>query len=125
GAFQNPIVAITPSIVPGVYQAVPPFDFVFAPFWTTMKPFGLQKPEQFRSVPHVAVNSAGYEKDFTEVKTFGDKMSTVRTAEQTFYAKFWYEYSEISWNRIGRIVAGKEKTDLLTTSRLFAMLNMA
>lgn len=125
GAFQNPIGAIAPSTVPGVYQAVPPFDFVFAPFWATMKPFGLQKPEQFRSVPHVAINSAAYEKDFTEVKNFGDKNSIVRTAEQTFYAKFWYEYSEIGWNRIAVVAAGKEKTDLMSTARLFALLNMA
>ena len=125
GAFQNPIAPIAPSIVPGVYQAVPPYDFVFAPFWTTMKPFGLQKPEQFRSVPYVAVSSTAYEKDFNEVKNFGDVNSTVRTADQTFYAKFWYEYSEISWNRIGAIAANNDNTDLLTTARLFAMLNMA
>ncbi len=125
GAFQNPIAAIAPSTVPGVYQAVPPFDFVFAPFWATMKPFGLQNPQQFRSVPHVAITSTAYEKDFTEVKTFGDKNSTVRTADQTFYAKFWYEYSEIGWNRIALIAANTENKDLLTTARLFAMLNMS
>jgi hypothetical protein len=125
GAFQNPIAPVAPSAVPGVYQAVPPFDFVFAPFWKKMKPFGLQKPEQFRSVPHVAINSAAYEKDFTEVKNFGDKNSIVRTAAQTFYAKFWYEFSEIGWNRIAVVAAGKEKTDLMSTARLFALLNMA
>jgi hypothetical protein len=125
GAFQNPIGAIAPSTVPGVYQAVPPFDFVFAPFWKIMEPFGLQTPQQFRSVPHVAITSAAYEKDFTEVKTFGDKNSTVRTADQTFYAKFWYEYSEIGWNRIAWVAANTEQKDLLTTARLFAMLNMA
>ncbi len=125
GAFQNPIGAIVPSIVPGIYQPVPPFDFVFAPFWATMKPFGLQNPQQFRSVPQVAIASTAYEKDFAEVKTYGDKNSTVRTADQTFYAKFWYEYSEIGWNRIALIVANAERTDLLTTARLFAILNMS
>ena len=45
-------------------------------------------------------------------------------AEQTLYAKFWYEYAEIGWNRIASVAAGKEKTDLLTTARLFAMLNI-
>jgi hypothetical protein len=125
GAFQNPIAPIAPSNEAGVYQAVPPFDFVFAPFWKAMKPFGLQKPEQFRSVPQPALSSTDYQKDFTEVKNFGDKNSTVRTAEQTFYAKFWYEFSEIGWNRIAWVVAGKEKTELMRTARLFAMLNIA
>ncbi|MBA2248972.1 MAG: vanadium-dependent haloperoxidase [Chitinophagaceae bacterium] len=124
GAFQDPIGAIAPSTVPGVYQAVPPFNFVFAPFWKTMRPFGLMQPEQFRSAPQPALSSAAYKKDFEEVKQLGDKNSTLRTAAQTIYANFWYEYAEIGWNRIASVAAGKEKTDLLTTARLFAMLNI-
>jgi hypothetical protein len=125
GAFQDPIGVIAPSTVPGVYQAVPPFNFVFAPFWKTMKPFGLMQPQQFRSAPHPELESAAYKKDFEEVKKLGNKNSTQRTAEQTLYAKFWYEYAEIGWNRITSVAAGKEKTDLLTTARLFAMVNIA
>jgi len=125
GAFQDPVGSIALSSVPGVYQAVPPFNFVFAPFWKTMRPFGLLQPQQFRSAPYPALNSAAYKKDFEEVKTMGEKNSLQRTAAQTFYAKFWYEYAEIGWNRIALVAAGKEKTDLLTTARLFAMLNMA
>lgn len=125
GAFQNPVGTIEPSTVPGVYQAVPPFNFLFAPFWKTMKPFGLLQPQQFRSGPHPDLLSTAYKKDFEEVKTLGEKNSLLRTAEQTVYAKFWYEYAEIGWNRIASVVAGKENTDLLTTARLFAMLNIA
>jgi len=125
GAFQDPVAPVTPSGVPGVYQAVPPFDFVFGPFWKTMKPFGLLKPEQFRSAPLPGLQSAVYKKDFEEVKLFGEKSSTARTTDQTFYAKFWYEFSEIGWNRIARVAAGMDQTDLISTARLFAMLNIA
>lgn len=125
GAFQDPVGAIAPSTVPGVYQAVPPFNFVFAPFWKTMKPFGLLQPQQFRSAAYPALNSAAFKEDFEEVKAFGEKNSLQRTAEQTSYAQFWYEYAEIGWNRIASVAASKEKTDLMTTARLFAMLNMA
>lgn len=125
GAFQDPIGAIAQSTVAGVYQAVPPFNFVFAPFWKTMKPFGLLQPQQFRSATYPVLESTAYKKDFEEVKTLGEKNSLQRTAEQTVYANFWYEYAEIGWNRIASVVAGKEKTDLLNTSRLFAMLNIA
>lgn len=125
GAFQNPITLVAPSTIPGVYQAVPPFDFVFAPFWVNMQTFGLQKPHQFRSHPMPSLSSNQYQKDFSEVKAYGEKNSTVRNAEQTFYAKFWYEFSEIGWNRIARVVAAKEQTDLLSTARLFALLNIA
>jgi len=125
GAFQDPIGAIVPSTVAGVYQAVPPFNFVFAPFWKTMKPFGLLQPQQFRSGPHPDLQSAAYKKDFEEVKIMGEKNSQHRTAEQTVFAKFWYEYAEIGWNRITAVAANKEKTDLITTARLFAMVNIA
>lgn len=125
GASQDPIGAIAPSTVPGVYQPVPPFNFVFAPFWKTMKPFGIQQPQQFRSAPYPDLQSAAYKKDYEEVRRTGEKNSTKRTAEQTFYANFWYEYAEIGWNRIASVAASVEKTDLLTTARLFAMLNIA
>jgi hypothetical protein len=124
GAFQDPVGVIAPSTVAGVYQAVPPFNFVFAPFWKTMRPFGLLQPQQFHSLPYPALQSAAYKKDFDEVKTMGEKNSRQRTAEQTFYGKFWYEYAEIGWNRIASVAAGKENTDLMTTARLFAMLNI-
>jgi hypothetical protein len=125
GAFQDPVGAIAQTTVPGVYQAVPPFNFVFAPFWKTMKPFALTQPQQFRSTSYPTLQSKAYKKDFEEVKTLGEKNSKQRTAEQTSYAKFWYEYAEIGWNRIASVAASKEKTDLLTTARLFAMLNIA
>ena len=70
GALQDPVGAIAPSAVPGVYQAVPPFNFEFAPFWKTMKPFGLLQPQQFRSTPYPPLHSTAYEKDFKEVKKF-------------------------------------------------------
>jgi hypothetical protein len=125
GASQDPIGAVAPSKVPGVYQTVPPFNFVFARFWKTMKPFGLLQPQQFRSAPYPDLHSAAYKKDFEEVKTFGGINSTQRTAEQTSYAKFWYEYAEIGWNRVASVAARKAKTGLYTTARLFAMLNIA
>ena len=125
GAFQDPAGTIAPSTVPGVYQAVPPFNFVFAPFWKTMKPFGLLQPQQFRSAPYPDLGSTAYKNDFEVVKAMGEKNSLQRTAEQTVYAKFWYEYAEIGWNRIASVAAAKENTDLLTTARLFAMVNIA
>lgn len=43
GAFQDPIAAVPPTTQPGVYQPVAPFNFLFAPFWRQMQPFGLQR----------------------------------------------------------------------------------
>lgn len=125
GALADPIGAIEPSTVPGVYQAVPPFNFVFAPQWKTMQTFGLQKPDQFRMEAFPALNSAAYTAAFNEVKAIGQKNSSTRSAEQTGIAKFWYEFSEIGWNRVTRTAAKDRKLGLLNSARLFALVNIA
>jgi hypothetical protein len=38
GSAGDPISPVAGTNTPGVYQAVPPFDFVFAPFWTDLNP---------------------------------------------------------------------------------------
>jgi hypothetical protein len=125
GAFDDPISPIPVSSQPGVYQAVPPFDFVFAPQWRVMPTFALQKADQFRSEPFPALNSERYTRDFDEVKRIGQKDSPYRDAEQTAIAKFWYEFSEIGWNRVTRAALAGQKLDLQNTARLFALVNMA
>ncbi len=126
GAFQDPISQIPPSTVPGVYVEVPPFDFAFGAFWKTMQLFSLETHDQFRSSPPPSLTSSTYTRDFNEVKQVGELNSTVRTADQTAYAAWWFEYSDIGWNRIARIQASSgERIGLFATARMFALLNMA
>lgn len=125
GADTDPISSIEISDIPGVYNAVPPFNFVFAPHWKTMKLFALESHDQFRSSPLPSLNSTTYTEDFNEVKQVGKINSQTRTAEQTFYAKFWYEFSEIGWNRVARTVATQSKSGLMFTARVLALVNMA
>ncbi|WP_206513019.1 vanadium-dependent haloperoxidase [Larkinella soli] len=125
GALLDPIAPVTPSSRPGEYQAVAPMPFLFAPFWKQMKPFGLSKPDQFRVGPQPALNSREYTDAFNEVKQLGDLKSKTRSTDQTNYGKFWYEFSEIGWNRVARVVAADRKLDLLSTARLFALVNIA
>lgn len=125
GAFDNPIVTIPVSTIPGVYNVVPPFNFVFAPHWKTMKLFSLQRHDQFRPAPPPTLSSLNYTRDFNEVKDIGKINSTSRTAEQSAQAKWWYEFSEIGWNRVARAEATVLNPGLFTTARFFALLNMA
>ena len=41
------------------------------------------------------------------------------------YVKFWYEFSDIGWNRITRIVSASHDLDLAQSARLFALVNIA
>lgn len=125
GSASDPAGKVLPSDIAGVYQPVPPFDFVFAPNWINVKPFGLQKNDQFRSVPPPALHSDEYTKDFNEVKETGNINSVSRTEDQTNYANYWYEFSEAGWNRITNIVSINKKLGLFETARLFALVDMA
>lgn len=125
GAYQDPIEEVPVSTIPGVYNAVPPQAIMFARFWKTMPLFSLEQHDQFRSPPPPALNSDVYTKGFNEIKKVGELNSKTRTADQTAEARFWYEFSDIGWNRIARGQAEKQKPGLYTTARMFALLNMA
>lgn len=125
GAAGDPLVQIPPSTEPGIYQAVPPFNIQFAPYWENVRLFGLQSKNQFRPVAPPALHTDAYTKAYDEVKAIGKINSTTRSMDQTSYAKFWYEFSEAGWNRISRVVASDKGLGLVETARLFALVNMA
>jgi len=125
GAAGDPMGKIETSDKPGVYQAVPPFNIVFAPQWENVKLFSLQSKDQFRSAPHPSLNSQEYVKAFDEVKEFGKINSTMRSQDQTGFAKFWYEFSEAGWNRVARTVIESKKLNMLEAARLLALVDMA
>ena len=90
-----------------------------------MTPFALQRADQFRSAPPPALGSAAYAAAFDEVKAKGRKGSAARTADETAYAHYWYEFSDIGWNRIGRVAAADRGLGLQSTARLMALVNVA
>jgi hypothetical protein len=90
-----------------------------------VKPFTFPDPAQFRPDGPDPFTSDRWVGDFDEVKAFGGKNSSVRTAEQTDVAYFWSEHSYAHWNRnlIGLAVA--RRLDVSDTARLFAMAHTA
>jgi PAP2 superfamily len=110
---------------PGEYRFTPPFDFAAAPHWARVKPFVLSSPSQFRSAPAPALTSEAYRRAFDEVKRVGGKTGAQRSTDETHYAAFWYEFSDIGWNRVARAAAGRVPQDLWERARTFALLNMA
>ena len=60
------------------------------------------------------------------MKETGSKAADARrTPDQTHYAAWWYEFSDIGWNRIARTVARDRSQDLWQRARTFALLNVA
>jgi hypothetical protein len=109
---------------PGRYQLVPPLAFVYKPDFGDGKPFALKSPTQVTPPPPPALDSPEYAKDFNEVKAYGQKKSKVRNADQTNYANWWAEFSEVTWNRAATVIARERKLELYPAARMFALLNI-
>lgn len=114
----------TPGSEPGDYQFTMP-GVIARPGWQNVTPFGLKSSNQFRPGPPPALASAEYAAAYDEVKSRGDVNSVTRSAEESAYARFWYEFSDIGWNRVTRVVAEQEQPGLASTARLFALVNVA
>ena len=117
--------AYTPVDEPGRHRFVPPFELVYRPAWRNVDPFALTSGDQFRSPPPPPLDSAEYAEAYEEVRSYGRLTDATRTEDQSFYADWWYELSEIGWNRIARVTWAKQnERDLWFTARLFALLNV-
>jgi len=115
-----------PGNQPGNYQLTPP-KFVAPGFtnWSNVTPFVLNNAAQFRPGPPPAVTSQAYAQALNEVKSLGQNTSTTRTPEQTVIGKFWAGPIWNSWNEIAENAALAHHTNLETTARLFAVLNLS
>ncbi|HEY6729156.1 MAG TPA: vanadium-dependent haloperoxidase [Polyangiaceae bacterium] len=115
----------TPRSEPGNYRFVPPLELVYRPAWRNVEPFALETGDQFRSQPPPRLDSAEYAAAYEEVRSYGRATDSTRSEEQTLYADWWYELSEIGWNRITRVTWEKQsQQDLWFTARLFALVNV-
>lgn len=117
-----------PGPNPGDYQLVDPYPFAYRPAWGQLTPFGLASPDQFLSSPPPALDSAAYAASYDEVKSYGAATGSTRTADQTSYADFWYEFSEVTWPHVAQVLWEQRKNadmDLWKTARLFALNAMA
>lgn len=115
----------TPGTGPGRYRFVPPLELVYRPAWRNVRPFALATNDQFRSKPPPPLESSDYAKAYDEVKTYGRASDSSRSEDQTSYADWWYELSEIGWNRVARVTWPEQPNrDLWFTARLFALLNV-
>ena len=94
------------------------------PTWGNVTPFTLLSSSQFWLPGPPALTSPTYTRDFNEVKAVGGKVSTVRTADQTEIARFWFE-GPGNWNTIARTVAATRKLDAADSARLLALMNLA
>jgi hypothetical protein len=115
-----------PGNQPGNYRPTPP-NFAAPVFtnWGNVTPFVLNNAAQFRPGPPPALTSQAYAQALNEVKSLGQKSSTTRTADQTVIGKFWGGPIWNTWNEVAENAALAHHTNLETTARMFAALNIS
>jgi hypothetical protein len=107
---------------PGVYVPTPA---MVSSTWANLKPFALTSASQFRPQPPIALNSDQWAADYNEIKEFGGKTSTKRSAQQTEDARFWLITGPQSTEPFVRQVVTGRKLSLIDGARLMALTSVA
>ena len=95
------------------------------PWLGAVKPFLIQSSSQFRSSAPPALSSAQWAAEFNEVKSLGRSDSVTRTADQTYFAKWWQSAPGLSWNEVARQLITRTGLDAADAARLLALQNMS
>jgi PAP2 superfamily len=106
-----------PRTQPGVYVAT---TTMVAATWPKLRPLVLERPDQFRPGPPVALDSPEWASDYNEVKTYGARNSTLRTPEQTETAKFWLMTGPQAYHPIVRQLISARHMKLVDSARFMA-----
>ena len=110
--------AYRPHTSAGVYV---PTVMPAVPQWPQRKPWLMQSASQFRPGPPPALTSERWARDFNEVRSFGGRASTQRSAEQTDAARFWeYSLPAIYHGIVRSMIQQQPQRGLLHDARLLA-----
>ena len=127
-AKEAPVLAATDSTrphvgnLPGVYV---PTVLPAATAWPGRTPWVMANAAQFRPGPPVALTSATWARDFEEIKAYGGREGSRRSAEQTEIARFWDYSLPAIYHGVVRSVAQAPGRDVAANARLFATVAQA
>jgi PAP2 superfamily len=113
--------AYRPRTTPGVYVPTP---ITWASMWPNMKPFAMANPSQFRPNPPISLESKEWATDFNEVKDYGGKISTKRTAQQTETARFWLMGTTEAYHPFARQLVTAKQMSVDDSARFMALVTV-
>jgi Vanadium chloroperoxidase N-terminal domain/PAP2 superfamily len=114
--------AYRPSTKPGLYV---PTAIPIASMWPRVKPFAITSPGQFRPEPPVSLQSEQWAADYNELKAFGGKASTKRSARQTEDAHFWLVVGPQAYYPVLLQLAAAKKMSVVDSARFIALMSVA
>jgi hypothetical protein len=89
------------------------------------KPWFLRSAAEFRPDPPPSLKSALWARDYNESKSVGSLSSTVRTAQQTDFARFWATSLPDVFIGVVRSYATTPGRDVTRNARLYAVVTAA
>jgi hypothetical protein len=107
----------------GVWQ-IPAGQTPVTPWMGRIRPFLLERPDQFRPGPPPVLDSAAYARDYAEVQAYGGSASSVRTPAQADAARFWTTQPVVQNNIAYEAIARAHDFSAVEIARLFAMGNL-
>ncbi|MFF7655661.1 vanadium-dependent haloperoxidase [Streptomyces sp. NPDC007983] len=115
-----------PPAAPGVWQPTPPDHAPATQYGNRLaRPFALAGPDQFRLGPPPSLDSRQYRSDLAEVRAYGAKDSTRRTARQTETATFWYGSSLTLYDKPLRVALARSAGPVEERAKLVALFHVA
>jgi hypothetical protein len=116
-----------PGNRPGEWRPTPPaFAPAFRPQLGQVDTFALTSGAQFRLGPPPALRSAGYARDYDEVRRLGDMNSTARPQDRADVARFYALVEPIDlYCPAARQVSQAQGRTLAENARIFALLTIA
>jgi hypothetical protein len=111
-----------PITTPGRYV---PTALPVSTAWGRVKPWTLERCDQFRPAPPPPIESAVWQRDVEEIRTVGGRASTSRTAYQSEAARFWVMAGPPALWPVMRSLASAPGRTLVQDARLFAAATMA
>jgi hypothetical protein len=111
-----------PRTQPGKYV---PTATMVCPTWPAMRPFVLERPDQFRPGPPVALSSKEWAADYNEVKAYGARDSRQRTPAQTETARFWLMTGPQAYHPIAHQLIAARQLPIIESARFMAMFSVA
>lgn len=112
-----------PAPAIGVWQ-LPNGQTPQTPWLAKMKPFLLERPDQFRPAQPPALTSQQWANEYNEIKSLGAANSTTRTPEQTDIARFFSGNAVVQYNTAYQAIIQSRGLDALQAARLYAMGNL-
>lgn len=95
------------------------------PEWATLETFGLTAQDQFDPGAPPALNSGAYASAVLEVKLYGAKTGSLRTADETNIANFWAQQTHLPFFLLARTFAKSNELSVDQNARFFGQLALA